>query len=97
MTREKLKISDYMQMGVKAISIAGYINIYNLSVGAIEMILKNIPDSIAIIINLVKVIKLRNKEEYDNLLYEELLLVYEMLGLYKVLKKKSEILSINDE
>lgn len=97
MIREKLKISDYMQMGVKAISIAGYINIYNLSVGAIEMILKNIPDSIAIIINLVKVIKLRNKEEYDNLLYEELLLVYEMLGLYKVLKKKSEILSINDE
>lgn len=97
MTREKLKISDYMQMGVKAISIAGYINIYNLSVGAIEMILKNIPDSIAIIINLVKVIKLRNKEEYDKLLNEEQPFVYEKLGHGKIFRKKSELLSINNE
>lgn len=93
----EVKIGDYVWIGANAIILPGVSIGCGAVIGAGAVVAKDIPDYAVAVGNPAKVIKLRNKEEYDKLSNEEQPFVYEKLGHGKVFRKKSEILSNHDE
>lgn len=93
----EVKIGDYVWIGANVIILPGVSIGNGVIIGAGAVVAKDIPDYAVAVGNPAKVIKFRNKEAYDKLSNEEQPFVYEKLGHGKIFRKKSELLSINDE
>lgn len=93
----EVTIGDYVWIGANVIILPGVSIGSGAIIGAGAVVAKDIPDYAVAVGNPAKVIKYRNKEAYDNLSTEEQPFVYEKLGHGKVFRKKSELLSDNDE
>ena len=93
----EVKIGDYVWIGANVIILPGVSIGNGAIIGAGAVVAKDIPDYAVAVGNPAKVIKFRNKEEYDKLSNDEEPFVYEKLGHGKVFRKKSEILSNHDE